>query len=45
MSPALMGVGIAGMRERVQQLGGSLEIDSSARGTAVKVTLPLPRGH
>jgi PAS domain S-box-containing protein len=45
MSPALMGVGIAGMRERVQQLGGRLEIDSSARGTAVKVTLPLPRGH
>ena len=45
LSPALMGVGIAGMRERVQQLGGSLEIDSSARGTAVKVTLPLPRGH
>lgn len=44
-SPALMGVGIAGMRERVQQLGGRLEIDSSARGTAVKVTLPLPRGH
>jgi len=43
--PALMGVGIAGMRERVQQLGGRLEIDSSARGTAVKVTLPLPRGH
>lgn len=41
----LMGVGIAGMRERVQQLGGRLEIDSSARGTAVKVTLPLPRGH
>ena len=45
LSPALMGVGIAGMRERVQQLGGKLEIDSSARGTAVKVTLPLPRGH
>ena len=45
MSPALMGVGIAGMRERVQQLGGRLEIDSSARGTAVKVTLPLPREH
>ncbi|MBI1950795.1 MAG: PAS domain S-box protein [Acidobacteria bacterium] len=43
--PALMGVGIAGMRERVQQLGGRLEIDSSARGTAVKVTLPLPRGN
>ncbi len=43
--PALMGVGIAGMRERVRQLGGEIVIDSSARGTAVKVTLPLPRGH
>lgn len=42
---ALMGVGITGMRERVQELGGQLEIDSSARGTAVKVTLPLPREH
>jgi len=43
--PALMGVGIAGMRERVRQLGGEIVIDSSARGTAVKVMLPLPREH
>ena len=43
--PALMGVGIAGMRERVRQLGGEIAIDSSGRGTEVKVMLPLPRGH
>jgi len=40
-----MGVGIAGMRERVRQLGGEIAIDSSGRGTEVKVMLPLPRGH
>lgn len=39
--PALLGVGIAGMRERVRQLGGEIVIDSSSRGTAVKVMLPL----
>jgi len=43
--PALMGVGIAGMRERVRQLGGEIVIDSSGHGTEVKVMLPLPRGH
>lgn len=36
-----LGVGIAGMRERVRQLGGSLSISSSATGTIVKATLPL----
>src|SRR5262245_1262229 len=39
--PALLGVGIAGMRERVRQLGGEIVIDSTSRGTAVKVMLPL----
>jgi len=34
------GVGIVGMRERVKQLGGRLEIESSARGTQVKVVIP-----
>lgn len=38
-----IGVGIAGMRERVRQLGGDLAIKSSARGTIVKVVLPV--GH
>jgi signal transduction histidine kinase len=36
------GVGIAGMRERLRQLGGSLEINSDANGTIVSVHLPLP---
>ncbi|HEY3131852.1 MAG TPA: PAS domain S-box protein [Acidobacteriota bacterium] len=38
--PAL-GVGIAGMRERVRQLGGRLEILSSKQGTTVKAVLPV----
>lgn len=38
---ARFGVGIPGMRERAQQLGGQMEIDSSSRGTKVTVTLPL----
>jgi PAS domain S-box-containing protein len=37
-----IGVGIAGMRERVEQFGGRLEIDSTHAGTTVKATLPLP---
>ena len=36
-----LGVGIAGMRERVRQLGGRLEIDSGSQGTTVRATLPL----
>jgi two-component system, NarL family, sensor kinase len=36
-----MGVGITGMRERVEQLGGGLEIETSRRkGTRVKATVP-----
>jgi two-component system NarL family sensor kinase len=37
-----LGVGVAGMRERLQQLGGRLEITSSARGTTVRAQIPLP---
>jgi signal transduction histidine kinase len=36
-----LGVGIMGMSERARQLGGRLEIDSSARGTTVRVVIPL----
>ncbi len=36
-----LGVGIVGMRERVRQLGGRLEIHSSTQGTIVKALLPL----
>ncbi len=40
-SPVALGVGIAGMRERVKQLGGNLDIRSGARGTVIKVRLPV----
>ena len=40
-----LGVGILGMRERMAQLGGTLEVQSSASGTAVHATIPLePEG-
>ena len=35
------GVGIRGMRERLRQLGGTLEFRSNGSGTLVKVELPL----
>jgi len=37
----VVGVGILGMRERLAQLGGHLDIDSSQAGTTVKVSVPL----
>ncbi|MCI0387717.1 MAG: PAS domain S-box protein [Acidobacteria bacterium] len=37
----LLGVGIPGMRERMRQLGGSLEIESISEGTTVTATVPL----
>jgi signal transduction histidine kinase len=39
-----VGVGIAGMRERLRQLGGRLEIHSGGGGTTVCATLPIPGG-
>jgi PAS domain S-box-containing protein len=36
-----IGVGFGGMRERLRQLGGSLEIQSSEKGTLVSAMLPL----
>jgi signal transduction histidine kinase len=35
------GVGIRGMRERLRQLGGTLDINSSGSGTVITVTLPI----
>jgi signal transduction histidine kinase len=35
-----VGVGLAGMRERVREQGGQFEIRSDARGTLIEVTLP-----
>jgi PAS domain S-box-containing protein len=37
-----LGVGIAGMRERARQLGGTLQIRSDGRGTTVTAVLPVP---
>ena len=36
------GVGVASMHERLQQLGGTLDIASSDRGTSVRAQIPLP---
>jgi signal transduction histidine kinase len=38
----VIGVGILGMRERLAQLGGTLQIESGKDGTAVKVSLSVP---
>jgi len=37
-----VGVGIAGMRERLNELGGRLDIESSSAGTLLKAFIPLP---
>jgi signal transduction histidine kinase len=36
-----LGVGIAGMRERVRQFGGTFEIRSGSTGTTVLVSIPI----
>jgi signal transduction histidine kinase len=35
------GIGIRGMRERIAQLGGKVEINSNAKGTAIVARLPV----
>jgi signal transduction histidine kinase len=35
------GVGIAGMRERLRELGGRLEVHSSPRGTTLRAAVPV----
>jgi signal transduction histidine kinase len=40
--PHAFGVGIPGMRERIEQLGGALRVDSSETGTTVRASLKLP---
>lgn len=36
------GVGLAAMRERIRELGGELEIQSSGSGTSLQVRIPVP---
>ena len=36
-----LGVGIPGMRERLRQFGGNLEIKTGSRGTTVHVSVPF----
>jgi PAS domain S-box-containing protein len=41
---AALGVGLAGMRERMRQLGGALSVRTGSSGTCVRATLALSRG-
>ena len=36
------GVGLAGMRERLNELNGKLEIESDGHGTIMRAIVPLP---
>jgi len=37
----LVGVGIAGMRERIRMLGGQFNVRSSESGTTIQASLPV----
>ena|SRR5205823_10552332 len=39
------GVGLAGMSERIHELGGKFEVESNRDGTRIKVTVPLSQQH
>lgn len=41
---AASGVGLAGMHERVRELGGTLELDSDENGTTLLITVPTGSG-
>jgi signal transduction histidine kinase len=40
-SSSTSGVGLAGMRERIRELGGSFDVESSNDGTCVRVIVPV----
>jgi signal transduction histidine kinase len=40
-SSAEVGIGLVGMRERVRDLGGHLDLDSDSTGTTVTAVMPL----
>jgi signal transduction histidine kinase len=37
-----LGVGLAGMRERVKELNGKLELESDKSGTRLRAIIPIP---
>jgi PAS domain S-box-containing protein len=39
------GVGIRGMRERIRQFQGSMQIDSDTTGTKISVAIPIPENQ
>ncbi|MGH7972947.1 MAG: sensor histidine kinase, partial [Limisphaerales bacterium] len=42
-APTNEGMGIIGMHERIEELGGRLEIESGRKGTKVRAIMPLAR--
>jgi signal transduction histidine kinase len=41
----VVGVGFRGMRERIRQLGGTLQVHSNGNGTSIVATLPVERAR
>jgi len=42
---SVAGVGLAGMRERVCEIGGDFRLQSGAQGTNIRVSIPMTIGH
>ena len=38
-----LGIGLRGMKERIRQLGGDLEVSSNGHGTIVTATVPVQK--
>ena len=45
LRPESVGVGIGGMRQRVNELGGSLRLANANPGTIVEVIIPAKRAE